>query len=551
MKPEMFLGNFEMLADAPNGVEKLRELILQLAISGKLVPQNSNDEIASKLLERVTQKREDLLKKKKVTRRRSSPIQDDEIPFDLPNNWEWACLADISHDWGQKKPDVEFTYIDVSSINKELGVISDSIQVLQPSEAPSRARKLVEEGTVIYSTVRPYLLNIAIIDKTFDPEPIVSTAFGILHPFDGIINRFIYFYLRSQPFIEYVENEMTGMAYPAINDGKLFKGLIPIPPTEEQRRIVAKVDELMALCEKLEARQQKCNEVRVHLNTASLNRLTSVSDPDEFSASWQRICENFDLLYDHPENIKEFRQAIFYFACSGKLTEKWRNQHSSIDSFPSSDLFYEEDETITNDLVNLPSTWNYIQIGQLGKIVGGGTPSKSKSVYWEGDIPWVSPKDMKVDRIQKSINTITEIGVENSAVKMIPKNSLLFVVRGMILLHTLPVALSAVDITINQDMKAVVLKEPSISDYLLIAAKYVAPQILSRVKVSSHGTRRLDTDSLRYWPLPIPPIEEQKIIVSEVQKLMNICDELENRLLGARSEVQKIAALITNRLTEN
>lgn len=272
MNQETFFENFELLSEAPNGVQKLRELILLLAVQGKLVPQDPNDEPVSVLLEQITAEKDILVREKKIKRSRALPSIDlQKIPYELPYNWEWVRLGDVGHDCGQKKPDKKFTYIDVSAINKEQGIISDDVDILEPSEAPSRARKLVSKGSVIYATVRPYLLNIAIIDKQFEPEPIVSTAFAVLHPYSGILNKYLYYYLRSRPFITYVESEMIGMAYPAINDGKLYMGLVPIPPFEEQKRIVAKVDQLMALCDELEARQQKKHEQRIRLNNAALD----------------------------------------------------------------------------------------------------------------------------------------------------------------------------------------------------------------------------------------------------------------------------------------
>jgi len=158
----------------------------------------------------------------------------------------------------------------LSSINKEKGVISDEIKIIAPEDAPSRARKLVSEGTVIYSTVRPYLLNIAIIDRSFEPKPIVSTAFSVIHPLSGVLNKFVYFFLRSKPFVDFVESEMTGMAYPAISETKLNRALIPLPPVEEQHRIVEKIDQLMALCGELEARLNQSQEDSVRLLDAVL-----------------------------------------------------------------------------------------------------------------------------------------------------------------------------------------------------------------------------------------------------------------------------------------
>jgi restriction endonuclease S subunit len=241
-----------------NKIPSLRQGILQLAVMGKLVPQDFNDEPASILLEKIASEKKRLIAEGKIKKSKPlPPIKADEVPYDLPRGWEWTRIRYVTYDLGQKIPDAPFTYIDVSTIDEERGRISDSPQVLKPENAPSRARKLVAKGTVIYSTVRPYLMNIAIVDRDFVPKPIVSTAFAVLHPFSGLFNRFLYYYLRSQPFIDYVNAQMTGMAYPAINDMRMSIGPVPIPPLAEQKRIVAKVDELMALCAELESKLQQ------------------------------------------------------------------------------------------------------------------------------------------------------------------------------------------------------------------------------------------------------------------------------------------------------
>jgi type I restriction enzyme S subunit len=269
--------NFDILYSAPENIGKLRQAILQLAVMGKLVPQDANDEPAAVLLERIKKEKERLVKEGKVKKARTTiKINNTEIPYKIPKNWIWVRLADVGHDWGQKKPDIEFTYIDVSAINKEKGIISNDVNILQPNEAPSRARKIVYKGTVIYSTIRPYLLNIAIIDKEFKPEPIVSTAFAVIHPFSIIIAQYLYFYLRSNPFIEYVESQMKGMAYPAINDGQLYQGLVPLPPLNEQKHIVTKVDKLMKLCDELETKLTQTQTEREKIINAAVKQLLTV-----------------------------------------------------------------------------------------------------------------------------------------------------------------------------------------------------------------------------------------------------------------------------------
>lgn len=244
---------FDVAFAAPDGIKKLRELILTLAMQGKLVPQDPNDQPASELLKDIEAEKRRLVKAGKIREQKPlSEIKRGEVPYELPVGWEWTRIRNIGHDWGQKIPDRHFTYIDVGSINNSKGIISEDVQLLGEDEAPSRARKVVRQNTVIYATVRPYLLNIAIIGKEYDPEPIASTAFAIIHPYSGISNRFLYHYLRSPFFNSYVELAMKGVAYPAINDGDFFRAPFSLPPFAEQKRIIARIDQLMARCDELE-----------------------------------------------------------------------------------------------------------------------------------------------------------------------------------------------------------------------------------------------------------------------------------------------------------
>ena len=272
MRTDLLLEQFDTLVETPQDVRQLEHAILNLAVHGQLIPQDSRDEPASVLLERMAAERAQLVKQGVMPKKRkTSHVSPSEVPYQVPQGWTWVRLPQVHHNWGQKKPNRAFTYIDVSAIDKEQGIIGEDLAVIDPEDAPSRARKVVKSGTVIYSTVRPYLLNIAIVDRDFEPEPIVSTAFAVMHPLGGLLNRYIYYYLRSRPFIEFVESQMTGMAYPAISDSKLRKGLVPLPPLAEQKRIVAKVESLLALCDALAGEVAAGEEVRGRLLQAVLN----------------------------------------------------------------------------------------------------------------------------------------------------------------------------------------------------------------------------------------------------------------------------------------
>lgn len=241
------------LFTAPADLVPLREAVLQLAVRGRLVPQDADEEPASQLLEAVIEEKANLVKEKKLQRRNpDGPLMSDEIPFEIPQSWVWARLHDLAHDLGQKVPDETFSYIDVSVVDNKRGLIPSEVPALDPSAAPSRARKLVSLGSVIYSTVRPYLLNIAVIECEYSPMPIASTAFAVLHPYSGVHSRLLFFWLRSPFFIDFVTAQMKGVAYPAISDTDLLRAPVPLPPAAEQHCIVAKVDELMELIDRLE-----------------------------------------------------------------------------------------------------------------------------------------------------------------------------------------------------------------------------------------------------------------------------------------------------------
>jgi type I restriction enzyme M protein len=256
---EVVTNNLDWVLTASDGVKRLRDFILQLAVQGRLVEQKETDGTAADLLKQIKEaKRGDAeTRRKNGERIRTAkvlpPIEKNEIPFDIPKNWEWVRMRSAFSDLGQKVPNQKFCYIDVSAINKERGVVtSDDVKVLESAEAPSRARKLVCKGSVIYSTVRPYLLNIAVIKDDFELEPIVSTAFAVLKPWAGTSEHLLYYYLRSPAFTKYVESKQKGVAYPAISESEFNIGLYPLPPLAEQRRIVKKVDELMTWCDELE-----------------------------------------------------------------------------------------------------------------------------------------------------------------------------------------------------------------------------------------------------------------------------------------------------------
>lgn len=530
------------------GVKKLRELILELAVRGKLVPQDPNDEPASVLLERIAQEKAQLVKEKKIKKpRKYEPIDDNSLPFNIPSSWKWARIEDLGHDLGQKKPDKTFTYVDVGSINKELGYI-DEPSILEHSEAPSRARKLVQKNTVIYSTVRPYLLNIAVIDRDFNPEPIASTAFAIIHPLSGISSSYIYRYLRSPSFIEYVESVQTGIAYPAINDKQFFFGLIPVPPSAEQHRIVAKVDELMALCDQLEQQTEASIEAHQVLVTTLLDTLTSSADANELMQNWARISEHFDTLFTTEESIDQLKQTILQLAVMGKLVPQDPSDEPAAKLLKR--IAEEKAQLVKEKKIKkqkalppisedekpfeLPSGWSFSRLESLSELITKGLSPKWQGVsYTENpeDVLFVTSENVGAFKLLLDNEKYVEKKFNDIEPRSILKqDDFLMNIVGASIGRT---ALFDSDrvANINQAVCLIrILAHELIPEFFLIFFN-------SRICISYMYDKQVDNarpnlsmSNISKFVIPIPPVREQKLVVAMVNHFMDVCDQLKTRL---------------------
>ncbi|PLY13830.1 MAG: hypothetical protein C0631_12880, partial [Sedimenticola sp.] len=289
MTVETFFANFGHLADAPNGVQKLRELILQLAVQGKLVPQDPEDEPASVLIDK----------------HRLKPISRG-TSFDVPGNWVWLSFSDaFDIKGGSQPPKSQFIdtpqkgYVrllqirDFGSKPVPVFVPEDSVSKLCAADDIMMGRYGASVGKVFTGQAGAY--NVALVKFIFSR--------------DLFNNLFVFNLLKSAYFQNHLA-DFSRSAQAGFNKGDLAKINIPLPPLQEQKRIVTKVDQLVALCDELEARQKKQQQGRVRLCNAALDALLTARKPDEFADHWQRISTNFDLLYDHPETIAKLRAAI-------------------------------------------------------------------------------------------------------------------------------------------------------------------------------------------------------------------------------------------------
>jgi len=528
------------------GIKKLRELILELAVRGLLVPQDPNDEPAEILLDRIKAEKERRTKKNKVIDDELSEIAEDEKPCVLPNSWEWAHLGGLSSN-------IHYGYT-ASAMQDNNGIRMLRITDIQDDKVNWQTVpgcEIDEEKSLTYLLENDDILIArtgGTIGKSYLVENInVKSVFASylirVKRIEHVYAAYIKTFLGSQIYWTQLYDNAAGTGQPNVNATALKGLVVPIPPIEEQYRIVAKVNELMTLCDQLE--QQQSNSIDAHqaLVETLLSALTNAADKGEFNQAWTRIADHFDTLFTTEHSIDQLKQTILQLAVMGKLVPQDPTDE------PASELLKKikaEKEKLIKEgkikkekppeparddekLFELPQGWERVTLSHLGIFSGGSTPSKMNSSFWNGTIPWVTPKDMKVDYIYDSEDHVTQKAVDK-VLTLVSPESLLFVVRSGILRRTLPVAISKVTCTVNQDLKVLTLFCDGLSDYIFLLLKGFEPFILSTlVKVGTTvESVKFEEFSKQYFM--IPPLDEQQRIISKVGELINLCDLLKLKL---------------------
>ncbi len=384
MNTETFFQQFELLADAPNGIAKLRELILQLAVQGKLVPQNPDDESAAVLLERIKAEKKRLVKESKIRKTKANSNIDIDIPVKLPDKWALCQIGDFAIIQGGKrlpkgttfsKTVTPHIYIRVTNM-KNGTLIKDNLKYID-SEIYNAIEKYIIEKEDIYVTIAGTIGEVGEVPDFFDKMNLTENAAKIV--FRGLDKTYLILALNSNFVQEQFTEKTNQQAQPKLALKRIANTLIPLPPLAEQKRIVKKVDRLMELCDKLETQQQQQKAKILQLGTVATSRLTAAKTPEAFKQHWQNISNNFDLIYSTPENIKQLRQTILQLAVMGKLVPQ--NPDDEPASVLLAKIKAEKEKLIKEGKIkkskklnaiapdeipyDLPKGWQWVKLGEL------------------------------------------------------------------------------------------------------------------------------------------------------------------------------------------
>ena len=506
--------------------QQLKNSILQMAVQGKLVPQDPNDEPASVLLARIRKEKEELIKAGKIKKEKNPsyifrgadnlPYEKvgknepvciaDGVPFEIPDNWEWVRLSKIVYNRGQMTPANDFCYIDIGSIDNKHQKLSDEENIIAIDKAPSRARKIVDIGDILYSTVRPYLHNMCIIDRSFSHQPIASTGFAALTCHTGFYNEFLFYYLMSPVFDAYANDtdNAKGVAYPAINDNKLYKALIPVPPAAEQKRIVEKIKKVLPYVDAYRT---------AYAETESLNN----SFTDRLKKSILQEAVQGKLvpqdLNDEPASIllERIRAEKQKLIAEGKIK---KNRHESI-IFRRDNSHYEkldEIERCIDDEIpfEIPSNWKWVRLGQVIVLLSG-TDFKSEEYNEEYQgIPYITgASSLSENRVLLNRWTKTPKVIAN-------RGDVLLVCKGSGYGKT--VICDIEEAHIARQIMAIKKLSTLNMDYIRLFLQANLDQIKSKGQGVIPG---IDRDSVMNFLFPLPPLPEQRRIAKKQQELFD------------------------------
>ena len=562
--------NLPLLVGAPNGIKKLRELILELAVRGNLLEQNVADEPASELLKLIAEERKQLVAKGKT--REHAPLQEIDkasAPYKAASGWLWIKLGDISliERGGSPRPIKDFLTEDSDGLNWiKIGDTDKGGKYIT-----SAGEKIRREG--LFKTRMVYPGDFLLTNSMSFGRPYITQIEGCIHdgwlrisPPASLVKDYL-FLLLSSPYVRsFFVQAAAGAVVLNLNADKVRELPIPLPPLAEQHRIVAKVDELMALCDHMEAQQSGSESAHAQLVQVLLESLAQTSDATDFATNWQRLAEHFHTLFTTELSIDAFKQTLLQLAVMGRLVPQDSSDESANKLLkriaeakarlvtegkirkqkPLTEIA--EDEK----LFELQTGWEWSRLGSLVVESGAGWSPSCESRPREGTewgvlkvsaVSWSVYQPEENKALPMNLDARPEYEVTEGDFLITRANTAELVARSVVVDKT-PSRLMLSD-------KIVRLKLTNWCDshYVnLINSTTYARQYYARVAGgTSSSMKNVSREQILNLPIALPPLAEQHRIVAKFNQLIALCDQLKTRLIHARQLNEQLAITMVER----
>lgn len=556
---KFILDNFDTIFRDEKSFETFDKMILDLAVRGKLVPQIEDEEPASELLQRIKEEKERLVSEKVIKKEKPlPPITEGEKPFDIPSSWEWVRLGKIikyteNLDIQKKLPkDTLINYVDIDAIDNKNYSIKE-VKIKSVEQLSTRARRKLKKDYIMYSLVRPYLNNIAIVKENLE-NYIGSTGFVVFKTLETS-NIYIVILLLTNYIKEYYLDSIKGFNSPSINIDIFENTLIPLPPLDEQFRIVKKVEKLQELSKKFKEIYNSNEKTRANLKKSILEEVEKSDTNNELLISLEKLFGNFEKVIKTKEDVKDIRNLVLSLAVRGKLVPQIESEE------PASKLLEkikEEKERLIAEKVikkekplppitedekpfDIPNSWKWVRLGNIGSWGSGATPSRTNSEYYlKGTIPWLKTGELNDGYINSSEEKITEKALKNTSVRLCSPGDVLIAMYGATIGK---LGILNIEATTNQACCAC-------TPYVGVSNKYLFLYLLSkRENFKSQGVGgaqpNISKEKIINTLFLLPPLQEQERIVKRVDELMVVCDALESKIeMGEKINQKLLASLL-------
>ncbi|MEX3934820.1 restriction endonuclease subunit S [Paraburkholderia phymatum] len=534
-------GGFEMLATAPDGVARIRELILSLAVQGKLVPQDPKDP------------KDEHAPAPQIRRAKPlAPIVAEEKPFDLPERWQFVRLGAVlemvngrafkSSEWCSEglpivriqnlnNPNAAFNYCNPQGVDQR-HIISDGDLLISWSGTPGTSF-----GAFVWDR---------------GAAALNQHIFKCIQAGSAYVKSFLRLAINSQLHV-LISRAQGGVGLQHVTKGTLENLVLVLPPVAEQVRIVAKVDELMRLCDELETRGRLEGERHSQLTATLFEALTASESAHELGENWSRVAAHFDLLLDRPEAVDALERTILELAVRGLLLPvDDRNGTTTANSIAQVDRA--TDASLNVGSYEIPSSWSWIKFGEIMRDLRYGTSAKCD--YEVKGVPVLRIPNLKNGRISTEDLKFGPLTTEEVArLALVPGDLLLVRSNGSATL----VGSAALVGEESRDfafagylMRVRLRKDVALPTYVLLALETegVRAQIEGPIRTTS-GVKNINSTEVSRLEFPLPPLNVQQRVVAHVDKLRLLCSNMREQLVACHAAQAYFAEALVDAVTSD
>jgi type I restriction enzyme S subunit len=552
--------HFDLVAQAPGGVARLRELILMLAVQGKLVPQDPSDEPASEFLKKIRAEKDRLIEEGKIKRDKLlAEITDEEEPFDLPEGWAWARLGNLCSYIQRGKGPVYAEHSAHRVISQKCirwyGLDLGPARFITPESLTKYEDiRYLRSGDLLWNSTGTGTIGRAcLVPQDLDDAGLVADSHVTVVRPVSLDSVYLWRWIQSP----YVQNEIEGSASGTtnqieLNTSTVINQVIPVPPLAEQSRIVTRVEELMQLCDALEASGQRQAQQHAQLVNTLLGTLTQSETPEALANNWQRIATHFDVLLDRPEAVDALEQTILQLAVRGLLVPQDPTYEPA--SVLLQKIRTEKDHLITQGKIKrdkplppitdeekpfeLPQGWEWVRFGQIANIASNLVPPSLHPKKWQ-----VAP-----DCIEKATGRLLHKRTVAQAEIVSPNH--LFKPGQLLYSKIRPSLSKAVLVDFEGLCSADMYPIESQLDMEFLLLYILSEPFLEQVSIAENRVKmpKLNQEALVAFMVAVPPLVAQAKIVKRVSELRSLCTDLRERITAGQAAQAHLAdALLTSK----